>query len=194
MNRDITQILNSIEKGDPQAAGQLLPLVYDELRRLAARRMTHEKAGHTLQPTALVHEAFMRLVGMDAAVDDPAAAKWDGRGHFFTAAAEAMRRILIESARRRNAEKRGGDLVRCELADDDAVLVPGDDETLLSLDDALTKLADEDADLAKLVELRYFTGLTIDETAKVLEISPRTVKRNWTYARAWLRRAMDDAE
>ena len=193
MNDNVTQILHAIENGDPQAAGQLLPLVYDELRRLAAKRMVHEKAGHTLQPTALVHEAFMRLVGMDAVADDQAAANWDGRGHFFAAASEAMRRILIESARRRNAEKRGGNLARCELVDDDAVMVPDDDQTLLMLDEALTKLTAEDSDLAKLVELRYFTGLTIDETAKVLGISPRTVKRNWTYARAWLRRAMDDA-
>ncbi len=130
MKHDVTQILNAIENGDRQAAGQLLPLVYEELRRLAGQRMKQEKAGHTLQPTALVHEAFMRLVGMDAVVGDPSESKWDGRGHFFAAAAEAMRRILIESARRRNAEKRGGDLVRCELADDDAVMVPDDDQDL----------------------------------------------------------------
>ena len=197
MNHDVTKILNAIETGDPQAAGQLLPLVYDELRRLAAHRMKQEKAGHTLQPTALVHEAFMRLVARDTSDsagerDVDSMAKWDGRGHFFAAAAEAMRRILIESARRRNAEKRGGNLQRCDLADGDAILVPDDDDTLLSLDQALTKLAVEDSGLAKLVELRYFTGLTIDETAKVLAVSPRTVKRNWTYARAWLQREMND--
>ncbi|WP_040767526.1 ECF-type sigma factor [Novipirellula maiorica] len=188
MNSEVTKILTAIDAGDRQAAGQLLPLVYDELRRLASRKMTQEKAGQTLQPTALVHEAFMRLVGSE---DRP---QWDSRGHFFAAAAEAMRRILIESARRRNAEKRGGGLVRSELNDDDAVLDPEDFETLLSLDEALTKLSDEDPELAKLVELRYFTGLTIDETAKVLGVSPRTTKRNWTYARAWLRRELDGTQ
>lgn len=188
MNSDVTKILGAIESGDPIAAGQLLPIVYDELRRLASSKMAHEKSGHTLQPTALVHEAFVRLVG---GADHR---KWDGRGHFFAAAAESMRRILIESARRRNTEKRGGDMVRCELAEDDAVLDSQDDETLLSLDEALTKLEAEDAELAKLVELRYFTGLTIDETAEVLGVSPRTIKRNWTYARAWLRQEMDTAK
>jgi RNA polymerase sigma factor (TIGR02999 family) len=185
VNSEVSQILQQIENGDQQAASQLMPLVYEELRRLAARKMTQEKSGHTLQPTALVHEAFMRLVGGEDQ------RKWDGRAHFFSAAAESMRRILIESARRRNAEKRGGDRVRRELAEDDAVLDGQDDETLLSLDEALTKLAAEDAELAKLVTLRYFTALTIDETAEVLGVSPRTVKRNWTYARAWLRREMD---
>lgn len=185
MNSDVTKILNAIEQGDRLATDQLLPIVYDELRRLASRKMSQEKAGHTLQPTALVHEAFMRLVGGQAL------RKWEGRAHFFAAAAESMRRILIESARRRNAEKRGGEFVRCELADGDAVLETGDSETLLSLDEALSKLAAEDANLAKLVELRYFAGLTIDETAELLGVSPRTVKRNWTYARAWLRREMD---
>lgn len=188
MNHDVTRILSAIENGDRQAASELLPLVYEELRRLAAHKMAHEKSGHTLQPTALVHEAFMRLVGGDEQ------RQWDGRGHFFAAAAESMRRILIESARRRNTEKRGGDRVRQELADDAAVADGLDDATLLSLDEALTKLEQEDAKLAKLVELRYFTGLTIDETAEVLGVSPRTVKRNWTYARAWLRRKMDAEE
>ncbi len=188
MNSDVSQILDQIESGDQQAASQLLPLVYEELRRLAMHKMAQEKSGHTLQPTALVHEAFMRLVGGEK--DH----KWDGRGHFFAAAAESMRRILIESARRRKTEKRGGDRVRRELADDDATLDGQDDETLLSLDEALTKLEREDPKLAKLVELRYFTGLTIDESAEVLRVSPRTVKRNWTYARAWLRREMDAEE
>jgi RNA polymerase sigma factor (TIGR02999 family) len=185
MNSDVTRILTAIEAGDRQAAGQLLPLVYDELRRLASRAMTQEKSGQTLQPTALVHEAFMRLVGVEDV------ARWEGRGHFFGAAAEAMRRILIESARRRNTEKRGGGWLRCDLDEEDAVLDAGDSATMLALDGALTKLAAEDADLAKLVELRYFTGLTIDETAQVLGVSARTTKRNWTYARAWLRREMD---
>ena len=188
MKNEVTQILGAIEAGDRQAAGQLLPLVYDELRRLAAHRMAQENSGHTLQPTALVHEAFLRLVGGEDR------RQWDGRGHFFAAAAEAMRRILIDSARRRNAEKRGGGMARSELGDDDCVIDPSDVDTLLSLDEALTRLADEDAELAKLVELRYFTGLTIDETAKILGVSPRTTKRNWAYARAWLRREMDEQD
>ncbi len=185
MNSEVTRILSAIEEGDRRAASELLPLVYDELRRLAGRKMSHEKPGQTLQPTALVHEAFLRLLG------DDDRRQWDSRGHFFAAAAEAMRRILIESARRRNTDKRGGALVRRELNEDDAVLDTEDLDTLLSLDQALTRLAGEDAALAKLVELRYFTGLTIDETAKVLGVSPRTTKRNWAYARAWLRREMD---
>ncbi|QDV12894.1 RNA polymerase sigma factor SigM [Rosistilla oblonga] len=185
MNSDVTNILEAIDNGDQQAAEQLLPIVYQELRRLAASRMTREKAGHTLQPTALVHEAFMRLVG---GTDRQ---KWSGREHFFAAAAESMRRILIESARRRNAEKRGGGMVRADLGENDAAVCPQDDETLLALNEALIKLQDHDARLAKLVELRYFTGMTIDETANVLGVSSRTVKRNWTYARAWLRNQMD---
>ncbi|QEF96398.1 RNA polymerase sigma factor SigL [Stieleria maiorica] len=189
---EVSQILHQIENGDQHAASQLLPLVYEELRRLASNKMAQEKQGHTLQPTALVHEAFVRLVSGEADGDDPH--KWDGRGHFFAAAAESMRRILVESARRRNAQKRGGGMQRCEFTEDDAILDHQDDATLLSLDDALTKLAAEDAELAKLVQLRYFTGLTIEETADVLGVSARTVKRHWTYARAWLRRAMDAEE
>ena len=185
MNGDVTKILSAIEAGDRQAAGQLLPLVYDELRRLASQKMTQEKSGQTLQPTALVHEAFLRLVGHEDRQ------QWDGRAHFFAAAAEAMRRILIESARRRNANKRGGDRSQRDLREDDAVLNSVDLDSLLSLDEALTKLEAEDESLAKLVELRYFTGLTIDETARILGVSPRTTKRNWAYARAWLRREMD---
>lgn len=187
MTSNVTQILSAIEAGDRQAANQLLPLVYDELRRLASQKMTQEKAGLTLQPTALVHEAFLRLIG------EQDRKKWDGRGHFFAAAAEAMRRILIDSARRRNAEKRGGGMLRCELKDDDVALEAVDCETLLSLDEALTKLAQEDVDLAKLVELRYFTGLTIEETSEILGVSARTTKRNWAYARAWLKRAIDSS-
>ena len=188
MTDDVTQILNAVERGDPQAASRLLPLVYEELRSLAARKMTHEVAGHTLQPTALVHEAFLRLVG------DEDVRQWDGRGHFFVAAAEAMRRILIESARRRKSLKRGGAMEKCELLDDDALLPAEDSETLLALDEALTRLQEVDEELARLVELRYFTGLTIDETANVLDVSPRTIKRNWAYARAWLRRQMEGAK
>lgn len=189
MTNDVTKILSAIEAGDRKAAGQLLPLVYDELRRLATQKMTQEKSGHTLQPTALVHEAFLRLIGQEDRQ------KWDGRGHFFAAAAQAMRRILIESARRRNADKRGGgERLRREVRDDDAVFDSLNVDTLLSLDEALTKLAAEDEGLAKLVELRYFTGLTIDETAEIMGVSPRTTKRNWAYARAWLRREMDGDE
>lgn len=187
---DVTVILEKIEQGDQQAAAELLPLVYAELRQLAGRRMMQESAGHTLDPTALVHEAYMRLVGEE---DRP---QWDNRGHFFGAAAIAMRRILIESARRKRAVKHGGELVRCEL--DDAILNKGaaeveplDHNTLLALDEALTKLSADDPQLAKLVELRYFAGLTIDQAAKALGISPRTAKRNWAYGRAWLRREID---
>ncbi|TWU48096.1 ECF-type sigma factor [Rubripirellula reticaptiva] len=186
MNRDITQILSAIEQGDPNAASDLLPLVYEELRRLAASRMNHEKSGQTLQPTALVHEAFLRLVGSGDAH------QWDGRGHFFAAAAEAMRRILIENARRKGRVKRGGELKRHDLEDNAAAIDPDNFDELLSLDEALNKLAVEDTQLAKLVELRYFTGLTIEETANVLGVSARTTKRNWAYARAWLQREMSD--
>jgi RNA polymerase sigma factor (TIGR02999 family) len=188
MNSDVSRVLQAIEGGDRQAAAKLLPIVYEELRRLAAHKMASEKAGMTLQPTALVHEAFIRLIGGE---DQP---KWQGRAHFFGAAAEAMRRILIEAARRRKAEKRGGSLAQCELSQEDAIVDVQDADTLLAVDEALKKLAVEDPDLAKLVELRYFTGLTIDETAKMLATSPRTVKRNWTYARAWLRRELDAEE
>lgn len=184
MNGDITRILSAIEQGDPTAASELLPLVYEELRRLATSRMNQEKSGQTLQPTALVHEAFLRLVGGD----DPQ--QWDGRGHFFAAAAEAMRRILIENARRKGRTKRGGKLTRRKLDDEVAAVDPENFDELLTRDEALNKLAEEDFQLAKLVELRYFTGLTIEETAKVLGVSARTTKRNWAYARAWLQREM----
>ncbi|MCA9126044.1 MAG: sigma-70 family RNA polymerase sigma factor [Planctomycetales bacterium] len=184
MNNDLTRILTAIEQGDSAAANQLLPLVYDELRRLAAVRMKQEKSGQTLQPTALVHEAFLRLVG-------DGSKQWDSRGHFFSAAAEAMRRILIDNARRKGRAKRGGDLKRAEMADDLAAEASSDPDELLSLDEALDKLAQQDAQLAKLVELRYFTGLTVDETAQILGISVRTAKRNWAYARAWLQREMN---
>ncbi len=186
MNRDITQILSAIEQGDQAAASELLPLVYEELRRLAASRMNQERPGHTLQPTALVHEAFLRLVGEDSR-------RWDGRGHFFAAAAESMRRILIDNARRKGRIKRGGQLDRKELDDNISAASPQNIDDLLALDEALNKLAEEDASLAKLVELRYFTGLTIEETARVLDISPRTTKRNWAYARAWLQREISSS-
>ena len=182
---DVTIILQKIEAGDRHAAGELLPLVYDELRALANQRMSHEASDHTLQPTALVHEAFLRLVGGQDSE------QWDNRGHFFGAAAKAMRRILIESARKRKSTKHGGQVAKFEIHEDDAVDESGDQLDLLALDDALHRLQEMDAELAKLVELRYFTGLTVDESAQILGISPRTAKRNWAYARAWLRRELD---
>lgn len=175
---DITRILQSIEHGDPKASDELLPLVYEELRRLAAQKMANEAAGHTLQPTALVHEAWLRLAGEESQ-------QWDGRGHFFAAAAESMRRILIERARRKNALKRGGDLKRVNLDDVDlASLADGD--TLLLVDDALVKLEKEDPDAAQVVKLRFFAGLTNEEAGQVLGVTGRTAKRYWTFARAWL--------
>ncbi len=182
---DVTQILGDIERGDVSAAGELLPLVYAELRRLAAHKMRRESPGQTLQPTALVHEAFMRLVATQAK------AGFENRGHFFAAAAEAMRRILIETARRKQTDKHGGKLNRCEILEADAVVDSRDIDQLLDLDDALSKLAQEDPELAKLVEMRYFAGLTIEQTASALAISPRTAKRNWAFARAWLGREMN---
>jgi RNA polymerase sigma factor (TIGR02999 family) len=179
---EITQVLADIESGRENASGRLLPLVYDELRRLAARQLASEKPGQTLQATALVHEAYLRLVGGDADK------QWQGRRHFFAAAAEAMRRILIENARRKQSLKRGGDLVRCSLSDDK--LPAGPPEDLLALDEALTKLAAADPDAARLVELRYFSGLSIPQAAEVLDVSPRTADRLWAYARAWLLREL----
>jgi RNA polymerase sigma factor (TIGR02999 family) len=176
---EVTRILNAIEQGDPQAAAQLLPLVYDELRRLAAQKLAQEKPGQTLQATDLVHEAYLRLV------DVKQAQNWNSRGHFFAAAAEAMRRILVDRARRRQAVRRGGDLRRLDLeAAEPAALRPSDD--LLALDEALEKLAAQDVPKAELVKLRYFAGLTMDQAAEVLGISPATAHRWWNYARAWL--------
>jgi RNA polymerase sigma factor (TIGR02999 family) len=176
---DVTRLLSALDRGDPHAAEQLLPLVYDELRQLAAQKLAREAPGQTLEATALVHEAYLRLVGGG---ED---AKWDGRNHFFAAAAEAMRRILIESARRRKSQKRGGDLKREDL---DLDLLAGRElsEDLLSLDEALNKLASVDRQAAELVKLRYFAGLTIPEAAQVLGVSARTADSWWAYARAWL--------
>ncbi len=182
---DVTHILSQIEQGDPSAARELLPLVYSELRNLAAKKLSNEANDPTLQPTALVHEAYLRLVRADQEYS------WDSRGHFFAAAAEAMRRILIENARQKKTAKRGGDLARREFRDDDAPVEENDLDTLLALDEALTKLAAVEPQAAKVVELRYFAGLTVDQAAQVLGISPRTTKRQWSFARAWLRREMD---
>jgi RNA polymerase sigma factor (TIGR02999 family) len=176
---DVTRILSAIEQGDPQASELLLPLVYEELRRLAAQKMAQEAPGHTLQATALVHEAYLRLAGAEQAQH------WDSRGHFFAAAAEAMRRILIENARRKLGPQRGGDRQRMDL---DAALslavTPPDD--LLALDGALTKFAEVAPEKAALVKLRFFAGMTIPEAASALGISHATAERYWTYARVWL--------
>jgi RNA polymerase sigma factor (TIGR02999 family) len=175
---EVTRILAAIEQGDPRAAEQLLPLVYNELRGLAAQKLAQEKPGQTLQPTALVHEAYLRLVVHDDS------RRWNDRGHFFAAAAQAMRRILVENARRKRAKKRGDGLARKPL---DGVAAPGPDEELLALDEALLKLAESDPAKARLVELRYFAGLTGEQAAKVLGISTATADRHWAYAKAWLR-------
>lgn len=184
---EVTQILHQIQEGNVAAASDLLPLVYAELRRLARYRMRKEQPNQTLNPTALVHEAYIRLVADEAM-------SWDGRSHFFAAAAEAMRRILIENARRRKSLKRGGDMNQQDLADEVAIIDFDDVDELLDLDAALTKLAVDEPELAKLVELRYFAGLTVEETAQALGISARTVKRNWAFARAWLGREMNHEE
>jgi RNA polymerase sigma factor (TIGR02999 family) len=177
---DITRILTAIDKGDPDAAAELLPVVYDELRALATRRLVRETPGQTLQATALVHEAYLRLVGTSDGVC------WDSRGHFFAAAAESMRRILIERARAKNREKRGGPdhrRVEAELAE---IADESRSDELLALDEALGKLAQEDAQKAELVKLRYFAGLTLNEIAALMGISRATAHRYWSYARVWL--------
>jgi RNA polymerase sigma factor (TIGR02999 family) len=176
---DVTRILSQIDSGDPTAAEQLLPLVYDELRKLAASRLAQEKPGQTLQATALVHEANLRLVVSEHAQS------WNSRGHFFAAAAEAMRRILIESARRRRQVKRGGDLVRVDLDAADAVSNISPDQLLL-LDECLEVLEGQDADAARVFKLWYFTGCSVEEAAELLGISRATAYRHWTFARAWL--------
>jgi RNA polymerase sigma factor (TIGR02999 family) len=176
---EVTRILDAIGQGDALAAGQLLPLVYDELRRLAALKMAQEKPGQTLQPTALVHEAYLRLVG-------PGEERhWDNRGHFFVAAAEAMRRILVENARRKRSLKRGGDRQRLDLDLEQPVEVERS-APLLALDEALVRLEARDADKAQLVKLRYFAGMTIEQAAETLGISVTTANRWWNFARAWL--------
>jgi RNA polymerase sigma factor (TIGR02999 family) len=177
---DVTRLLEAAQRGDRQAAAELLPLVYDELRKLAAARLAAEKPGHTLDATGLVHEAYLRLVGDQ---------RFDGRGHFFAAAAEAIRRILVEQARRRQAAKRGGNAQR-EGLDPDAVAAPVPDDELLALHEALDRLAAAHPEKAEVVKLRYFAGLTADQAAEVMGISPSTADRHWAYARAWLGRAL----
>ena len=176
---EVTRILAAIEQGDPHASEQLLPLVYAELRKLAAQKMADEKPGQTLEATGLVHEAYLRLVGSDQAQH------WNSRGHFYAAAAEAMRRILVDNARRKRSRKHGGELVRQDL---EALEIALDEipEDLLALNEALTKLAATDKTAAELVQLRFFTGLPLPEVAHILGISPRTADRIWAYARAWL--------
>jgi RNA polymerase sigma factor (TIGR02999 family) len=184
---DVTRILSDLANGDVHAAGELLPLVYEELRKLAAVRLAEEAPGNTLNATALVHEAYLRLVG-------PAdAACWENRGHFFAAAAEAMRRILVDAARRKRTEKHGGRRRRVDLPDVPAVSEVVD-EQLLALDAALTRFAAEDSVAAQLVELRHFAGLSIDDAAAALGLSRAAAYRHWTYARAWLRDAISRAE
>jgi RNA polymerase sigma factor (TIGR02999 family) len=183
---EVTRLIDAAAAGDRQASSRLLPLVYDELRRLAEIRLTREPAGHTLQPTALVHEAYLRLIGSDDA-------GWDGRHHFFGAAAAAMRRVLVDSARTRNCGKRGGGLAR-EYPDFSTVSALPPDQGVEALHDALTRFAEADPVKAKLVELRFFGGLTLNEAADCLGISLSTAARAWRFARAWLYRAMTGAE
>jgi RNA polymerase sigma factor (TIGR02999 family) len=180
---EVTQILASIEGGDPHATDRLFPLVYDELRRLAAGQLVREEPGQTLQATALVHEAYIRLV------DAEKAQRWNSRGHFFAAAAEAMRRILVESARRKHSLKRGGDRERQEL-DESNLAAPEFAEDLMALDEALSKFSETDKTAAELVKLRYFAGLTMPQAAEMLGVSLRSAERLWTYSRAWLHRAI----
>jgi RNA polymerase sigma factor (TIGR02999 family) len=176
---DVTRILAGIEQGDPTAANRLLPLVYEELRNLAAQRLKHERPGQTLQATALVHEAYLRLVDVDQAQ------QWNSRGHFFAAAAESMRRLLVEKARRKKRLRHGGEHRRVDL-DTELFISNQADDSLLSLDEALTRLAAEEPEAAEVVKLRYFAGMTIEQIAAAMNISVRTVNRHWTYARAWL--------
>jgi RNA polymerase sigma factor (TIGR02999 family) len=175
---DVTRILAAIDQGDPRAAGQLLPLVYEELRRLAAQKLAQEAPGHTLQPTALVHEAYLRLVGDQ---------HFDNRRHFFAAAAEAMRRILVEAARKKRRQKHGGQLQRADI-DVAFLAAPTPQDDILALDEALTKLAAEDPFKAQLIQLRFFGGLSNEEAAEILGVAAVTAKRHWRFARAWLHR------
>jgi RNA polymerase sigma factor (TIGR02999 family) len=182
---EVTRILSAIDQGDPRAADQLLPLVYDELRKLAAQKLAHEPPAQTLQATALVHEAYLRLVGGEQTRD------WDGRGHFFAAAAEAMRRILIDRARHKQTRKAGGGHRRLDLDDIEPVLEEGNGDRLLALDQALRQLEAEEPRKAELVKLRFFAGLTAEQTAAALGVSISTAEKDWAYARSWLRVAID---
>jgi RNA polymerase sigma factor (TIGR02999 family) len=184
---DVTQILSAIDAGDPKATAELLPLVYDELRNLAAARLVDEQPGQTLQPTALVHEAYLRLVGGSQPKD------WTGRGHFFAAAAEAMRRILVEAARRKGRLKRGGGRARLDANEVD-LAAPDAADDMLALDEALGRLAAADPRAAEVVRLRFYAGLPLPEVARLLGISPRTADRTWAYARAWLHQAVAGGE
>ncbi len=185
--KDVTRILSEIDQGNSKAAEQLLPLVYQELRNLAAAKLHHEKPGQTLQATALVHEAYLRLVDVEKAQH------WNSRGHFFAAAAEAMRRILVDNARRKKTPKHGGDWARIEMPDIESNTGSKSDN-LLALDEALTRLADEEPVKAELVKLRYFAGLTLEEAGDALGISRTTASRYWTYARVWLFSELSDEE
>src|SRR5262245_23294206 len=188
---EVTNILSAVREGDPHAAGRLLPLVYEELRRLAAQQLARERSAQTLQPTALVHEAYVRLVASPGREPGEQEPHWDNRGHFFAAAAEAMRRILIDNARRKQSPKHGGD--RRRVAGDIAAPQPAmPPEDLLALDEALDKLAKEEPDKAELVKLRFFAGLTMPEVADVLGISLATAERHWSYARTWLYAELQD--
>ena len=183
---DVTRILNAIEQGDAKAADELLPLVYEELRRLAARKMSQELPGQTLQATALVHEAYIRLVGEEDQ-------RWSGRTHFFAAAAEAMRRILIENARRKQRYRHGGGYQRVDLNDAD-ITIDDPSTNVIALEEALIKLAEEDKTVAELVKLRYFAGLTLEQAANILGVSRRTADRYWVYGRAWLYQEITKAD
>jgi RNA polymerase sigma factor (TIGR02999 family) len=186
---EVTQILSQIESGDPSAADELLPLVYDELRKLASAKLRHEKPGQTLQATALVHEAYLRLLGPNVGQQQ----RWNGRGHFFGAAAEAMRRILVENARRKKCEKHGGEWNRVELGGSNLATTTTD-ERLLEIDEALDRLATEEQQAAQLVKLRFFAGFSITEAAEILGISRSTAYEQWAYARAWLKCEVDDRQ
>jgi RNA polymerase sigma factor (TIGR02999 family) len=185
---DVTHILSAIERGEARPAEQLLPLLYDELRKLAAHRLAQEQPGQTLQATALVHEAYLRLVGQDKTQH------WASSGHFFAAAAEAMRRILVERARRKGRLRHGGGLRRCDLLESEIAVIPSDDDQILRLDAALTRLAAVRPQAAELVKLRFFSGLTAEAAAPLVGLSPRSARRLWAFARAWLRRDMGRAD
>jgi RNA polymerase sigma factor (TIGR02999 family) len=185
MSSEVTRILRDVAGGDRAASAELIPLVYDELRKMAAGNLAAERPGQTLNATALVHEAYLRLLGPDGERQ-----QWEGRAHFFGAAAQAMRRILVENARRKSRLKHGGELNRVSISDAEPAVAPTPDE-VLALDEALTRFAVEEPEAARVVELRYFAGCPIDEAAEILRISRATANRHWAYARAWLRCALD---